>query len=407
MALPSTALELARKDYARRVLAPIDDERFVHEPRALWTVQQLRAAASAASVSTACVICPKDHFRNVTDYPMTLTKLLVSGINYAYRSFNPVAGNVAANQIHNAASAMNHIKVFISAPYSRHFTKRVFTLASQAALPTGSPGMMYSRTPYASDLWGVSRWRFDRPYRLPRKATIQLDLSGWNCSGINGGVGIFNDIFSSVLIEEATTGRFYGDMRIRDRSRLDGLRTQSNGSTFYPSVTDIFPPDNLGNINTGNAVPGTWPASGVFLPRVFNKQETSRGQEWSSFTGFAVLLDQIDFDEGIQAQAAPWSGNQLSPMALKVGVRARTTNGGTNQWWWRDGAPLALVCPTQTPALVFNFDQPIVLGPGDELEVELEAPIGQSVVVAGSGGPQLIRPFYNIGVSMTGYATVG
>jgi hypothetical protein len=86
--------------------------------------------------------------------------------------------------------------------------------------------------------------------------------------------------------------------------------------------------------------------------------------------------------------------------------RARTTNGGTNQWWWRPGAPLALVCPTITPAQVYEFEQPIVLGPGEQLEVELWAPLAPSLVLLGSGGAQTVQPNYTIGLSMTGYTTI-
>ena len=111
------------------------------------------------------------------------------------------------------------------------------------------------------------------------------------------------------------------------------------------------------------------------------------------------MIDQIDFDEGVQAQPAPFPGSPITPYSQRLGCRARTTNGGTNQWWWRPGAPLALMSPTITPASVMELQQPIKLGPGDSLELEVTAP--NPVVLA----PQ-IDPTFQFGVSLTGYAII-
>jgi hypothetical protein len=89
---------------------------------------------------------------------------------------------------------------------------------------------------------------------------------------------------------------------------------------------------------------------------------------------------------------------------LKTGVRARTTNGGSNAWWWRNDhegwAPVALVTPDITPANVYRLPKPITLEQGDGFELELEVP-GPIVIE-----DTLIEPTYTVGVSFTGYATI-
>jgi hypothetical protein len=81
-------------------------------------------------------------------------------------------------------------------------------------------------------------------------------------------------------------------------------------------------------------------------------------------------------------------------------TRARTRNAGTQEWWWREGAPLVLVCPSMTPGLVKRLEDPIWLGPGEQLMVEMEAP--DPIVV----GEETLAPTYNVGLSLCGYAVV-
>ncbi len=90
----------------------------------------------------------------------------------------------------------------------------------------------------------------------------------------------------------------------------------------------------------------------------------------------------------------------ISPLALKTPVRARMHNGGTGNWWWRPWAPLALVCPTITPAQVYDLPEPITLRPGDDLEIELQTPAPITIGLAN------VRPQYTVGVSLCGYAAI-
>ena len=53
-----------------------------------------------------------------------------------------------------------------------------------------------------------------------------------------------------------------------------------------------------------------------------------------------------------------------------------------------------------TPAQVYKFPTPITLGPGDNLEVELQTP--EAVTIGGN----LIEPLYQVGIGMCGYAAI-
>ena len=89
-------------------------------------------------------------------------------------------------------------------------------------------------------------------------------------------------------------------------------------------------------------------------------------------------------------------------MLLELGTRIRTTNGGSKEWWWREGAPLCLVFDTVTPATVYKMPYPITLGPGDTLDVELVVP----PLPAGAVGGTALQHQVNTGISFNGWAAI-
>lgn len=378
-----------------------NDPRFTHEPRVLWTVQRITAPESDAVTLDGHVKVPKDHFRNIGRFPITLTHMLCCGVNYTFRRYS-IEPPINNTQIDNCATAINRVQIQIAAPYSRYMVKRQFALMSLEALPTAEPSMIYNAfSPYASGPFGICRWNFEKWLRLPRKATIELNLSGYDVPLLNEEVPI-GDVFSTVCFDEATTGLFSGDVRVRNRTQLFSLQSQSINGEFFPQVTDIFAPDAFGAFGGQSLI--TFNQSGQFRAKEFNRQETDRGQAMSHYTGFAIQIDQIDYDDSIQNSGVLFQNQFISPLSMRVGCRAKCTNGGTNMEWWRPGAPVALVCPTITPAQVFRFDKPIVLGPGEELEVEMQVPTGVQLT---PGSPStLVQPNYQIGLSMAGYATI-
>lgn len=379
-----------------------NEQAFLHEPRALWTVQSIQAPTGASTALNGRTEVDKDHFRNGSRYPITLTKMLVAAIGYTFREFAGVNDPVSALvDIHNSMSALNLLDIFVSAPYSLHLSKNDLRASSLPALAASEASMRYSLgdgVAYSSGMAGLCRWDFDKTLWLPRKATLQLDLGAWTVPDIVLATIIPTAAAlprSVVAFDEVHTGKLNGNNRLRERAVLvDATQTLANNDANI--VSDGFGP-SLGS-NVAAAQP--WPAGGLFQPKDFDSQESNRGQEMSAFTGFAAMIDQIDYDENIQDLAAAYQNQPIAPLSTRVITRAKTVHGGSGEWWWRPGAPLCLVSPTITPALVFELPDPITLGPGEQLEVEIQTPFG--VVVGG----QLYQPTYNLGISFTGFASI-
>lgn len=371
-----------------------DDATFLHEPRALWTVQAIQTPVDDTAADGRVVV-PREHFRNVSRYPITLTHLCVAAINYTFRSYAGANPATSPTDIHNSAVIQHLVKVYLTAPFSLPFTRKDMLIGAQAPLPTGEPGLMYDSASYASGPWGVSRWDFERSLYLPNKSNVQFDLSAYYLPSL------FNAqatpvTYASIQFDEVHNGKFGGNSRLRERRPLFPFARNS--------VNRLFAPDAFGDATTQFESEVSFPPGAGFSGKEWRTQESNRGQDWSRFTGFAVQIDQIAHDEQIQTFGAPYAGQPLAPLSMRVGTRARVRGGGgTGEWWWRPGAPLCLVTPTMTPASVHRLPTPIVLGPGERLEMELEVP---SFVYALGGELGSVRPTYQIGVSMLGWASV-
>jgi len=371
-----------------------DNERFYYEPRAYWTVQSLASGVVTPYGANGRVVVPDDHFRNGSRFPVRLTHLLVSPVGYLFRSIVGAQPYTLAN-FDNSGAAVGRTRIRISSPHNAYFEPfdmRLFEFASVAT--SDSPGATEDLNfGYQSTLLGVSRWDFDLPYFVPRRGNIQLDLSvAPRSDDITGSA----DITSSVLFTERGGARL-ANARFRERKTLAfGNVTAAGPGLFYPHEGVAVPCDQIGIQAAGATT--FWESNGLFSPKRYETQEGSRGREYNEVTGFSVALDQIDHDDGVDAASAT---APVSSMATRIGCRAKTRNCGTGELWWRECAPLALVCPTMTPALVKRLDEPIWLGPGEQLQVELEAP---SPIV--NSEDATISPIYNMGVSLCGYAVV-
>lgn len=372
-----------------------DNERFYYEPRAYWTVQSLASGVVTPYGVNGRLVAPDDHFRNGSRFPVRLTHLLVSPVGYLFRSITGALPQTLAN-FDNSGACVGRTRIRISSPHNAYFEPfdmRLFEFASVAT--SDSPGATEDLDfTYQSSLLGVSRWDFDLPYYLPRRGNIQFDLSVVPRSDDISGAA---SVVSSVLFTERAGSRL-ANARFRERKTLAfGNVTAASPGDFYPALPIAVPCDQFGVQAAGATT--FWDANGLFSPKRYETQEGSRGREYNEVSGFSVALDQIEHDDDVEDSIA--GTNPISSMATRIGCRARTRNCGTGEMWWRECAPLALVCPTMTPALVKRLDEPIWLGPGEQLQVELEAP---SPIV--NSADATISPIYNLGVSLCGYAVV-
>lgn len=364
----------------------MSSERYIYEPRAFWETFSIAADASPRPRANTT----KDHWFNGSRYPITLTHLLISPINYTRRE-GGAASPSSLSEYHNAGAIMQRANVFLSRRGVSNFSRYFISTHDLTPAPRGEPSMLHAGSGYESGLFGISRWDFDKPLRLPRQGVIDLEFSN-----ITRPIGLgapSAPVVSYVWSEYG--GRFGG--RTRRLARTSLAYTSTGG--VWPAGPQTFDADGFGVSNSPPVVGQTFPGDLRISGRSFRGQERTRGVGETAIGGFAVAIDQIDYDDDLQSAVAV-QGDPLAPISQRIRCNARTTAGGTGEDWWREGAPLSLVTPTIGSALVYPLPDPITLGPGEQLEGVVEVP-GTNTALS----PNL-SPTYNLGISLTGYATV-
>lgn len=359
------------------------------EPRALWDVQRVTIDDITAPVVLAAF--NKERFHNGGRWPITITRIALCPINYVLAAQDGVAPAGPTTWQNSMAAVFQQARVRINSPFRRHLSRRAMPIWQARTRRTW---MQKPDAPaYASSLWGVSRLDFDHPLILPRLGTISCDITGYVIPSIGvpfgQPAGLGEDSVQSAMAIYEDGGQLNGGARVRPRSNLTPIVSTNQP---WGNITDAF--GNYGVITNTNA----WPAAGMFPSRLFDAENAGR-QGSSRVRGIGVHLDQINYDASQGAAViAGLNTNPASPVSTRVGVRAVTSVGGSGEYWWRNGAPLALVFDTITPAIVYPLVEPITLPPGDALDVEIELPVQLF------GGE--VAPAYNLGVSFNGYAII-
>lgn len=393
----------------------------LYEPRSFWSIQRTTANAPTTDLALGqptVIQFNRDHFTNGSPYPITLTRMALAAPNYTFRQFGDGLGTGltpdTAINFYNSSDILNACKILISAPQRQHYSRHRVPLFSFTARPNAEPGMDFSPdagATYSSGLFGINRLAFDRPLIMPRLGSIEFDLGGFQRPGVTvvDTDGIANVRYS--ILYEQEGGLFSGMARTRSNQQLITANYNTAGTSdgetmvnpdaigeggFYYS--DGFNPQGI--LGTNNA---GFPPANRMSARLFDQQESSRSGD-NKFLGMSVALDQIGYDEALQTSVTPGVvGAPINPLSMRIASRIRTINGGSGYYWWRPGAPLALVLDTITPALVFDLLEPITLGPGDTLDVELEVPPGISVDLEGT---VQVTPHPQVGISFNGFAAI-
>jgi hypothetical protein len=254
--------------------------------------------------------------------------------------------------------------------------------------------------------------RLDKPLYLPQQASIEWDLSAhtpWSSpvaaetsTVLPRAVQLYQESGGNVWPGSARTT----PPKVRPPAFRSGFDLQFmsalavSGIPANPSESWPYPPDasfDPASPPVGGSG-GFWPPEQTFNARQFDAQESTRSGS-TCITDLRCHIDQRAYDVAMQGAFGP-TPFQPTPMSLRTGTRIRLVNGGTKAWWWRPGAPLALVFDAITPANVYELPEPITLGPEEHLEVE--------VVFPGSfpGDPVLQPTAYHLGLSLNGYAAI-
>src|SRR6185503_5361115 len=318
-----------------------DDDTLLHEPRALWTVQALLAEALEANVEEDIVVSTGRVLVPKDDFKNTsrypITLTKMCVCAIGY-TYREYEFTATPEAVHNSMmAAQNQVKIFLSSPYSFHLDRNDFIVNQAPPDPTAEPGMRYDPT-IGSYSSGI--WGLNR-WTFDRCLWLPrkatLQLDIGTWIIPDLGFGAPPAIYTSVQFDEPQTGILGGNNRLRARAAIPAVFDTHAAAVGIPA------PDALG----------------------------------------------VDF-----------AAKPIAPIGTRIVTRAKCSNGGTNEWWWRPNAPLCLVSPTMGPATVYTLRKPIVLGPGEQLEVELQAP----PIVTIDDTP--FQPTYQIGVSFTGYATI-
>ncbi|MHC4717522.1 MAG: hypothetical protein ACYS5V_11165 [Planctomycetota bacterium] len=355
------------------------------------------------------LLLDRRHFYNGTRYPIQINRLSIMGVNY---TFNRVPEGAPVRTL-QASTVINRCRLGISFPQRFHVNSKRFVLdAAIAPRPTwqprppdpsvpGQPGAGYP----VSSLWGQSMLGFDKPLYLPIDGTITWQLSAINRWGDAAG-GLANTIPVTMLYQEEG-GLFGGSARtfqtqIQPFSDLNYVAENAQEIERWPYPVDPFqapPTDGVGTRQW-------WAPETEFNGQIFDRQESTRAGS-TKLTDMRCFIDQRHYDEELFDSAVGGAGTSPQPSAvsMRIGTRVRTRNAGSKEWWWRPGAPLALVFDKITPANVYKLPEPITLGPGEQVNIEMEFPAASWQ--PGGEVPPPPQPInFHVGVALNGYAAI-
>lgn len=371
---------------------------FWYQPASLWSIAYVDASAE---VDTIRFNFRREHFRNPTRHPITLNRFAVSGVNYPVDIMN-----IAAATLQSVANSgmLNKATIRISAPYRRGYSRSELPLASYSPRATG---WVSGNTLSDSSLFGTNYLRFDKEILLPRKSALEVGLTGMTSMASN----YFPGVEIEFPISPARTGRFFFHEKgglFSGNSRQKGLTLVTGEDVApipdpYSGIPFAVPPGYVVYSDVGTVPIDLWPGQSRMNARDYEQQEATRSGSTGVY-GMGVFIDQIAWDDTVKAailanQATPAGPlYKLAMMAARVGCRARAIHApGSNDWWWRPGAPLCLVLDTITDALVYDLPEPITLSAGETLDVTMIVP-GANTEGAGPG--------YQVGISFNGWTAV-
>jgi hypothetical protein len=374
-------------------IADLPEGGVIYEPRSLWSIQTVQLQNGPPA--TYQFRFEREHFRNGSRYPMTLKRIAVAPINYAFRRTPVDALNQRRWQ--STSAVMAAARISIAVPYRQHYARRKIPLGALAALPTGEPlprpFEVDSGFIHPSGLWGVTALNFDKPMYLPRLGSLE-----WALSSVNNYTLSVPLTARAYMLYQEEGGLLPGNARTHAFDVAELGTAARYPAAVFPRQTNVgwpFVPDGYASLADAGSTQQFWDSVGQFSTKRFKAQEATRDGS-SKLLGMRVMIDQIDTDNAMSPV-----DSFVAPMSLRIGSRVRTTGAGSQEYFWREGAPLALVCDTITPAAVYELPEPITLAKGDSLDVELEVP-----AVVGALPADIRQRVMNVGVSFNGFATI-
>lgn len=386
-------LELAQNilQKRRRPRMPMR-EGLLYEPRAFWGVGYYDTR-QVGGRPVGVVRLPRDFFLNGEKFPVTLIYACVAPVGYTFDLYNNTGAASVANTRNDGAAAVLDAQIVLSSPQRQHYMRVPGLLQAFPPEPRWENGQEQTSAVVPavqrSSPFNTYAWDFDAPMVLANRANLDFELSRYTLPGFMPGT---NNVYAYVGFHEIGSTLFQGISRI-DNFLVQAQQVVAGDQTLYGA-------DGFGFSAGGQGV-GSWNPTQKFSAREFTAQ--SQSSEGSvPIVGFEVMLQQQEYDNLViaTAPALTVAPTTIASLGTRIGTRARMRQGGTGAFWWREGAPLALVSPHRTVAQVHELHKPITLDPGDSLEVELTMPLA---MVDGETTRDRIT---QVGVSLCGYAAI-
>ena len=399
---------------------------FFYEPRVLWGMGFVtRVMPNEGAAQSVLVVPPsRDSYYNGERWPIILTSattlvqspagfpyvgdslfsqlpLEIGGIGTARYSVGRVTGLLEPQP---SAEALESIAAgFDLNPLPAHNLVR--TPADTAYPLTRTRGV-----------YNTVRWDFDHALKLPPSAFLEMQLAGRIPTPIDtSNVPVTADVnfFASAPQEAA---QWPANAMVRTRMPIGQLaiptaQTYYSASTFNASNegADVDATTLPFQSFAGGPLTQLYPPTQVFTPRQSAQQRATYSAP-TSLSGMAVSFEQAALDNALIAGM----GTTTGPLSTTTYARCRSRNGGTQNFWWRDGAPLAICFPTMTPAVTHRLRRPLAVQPGEGFKVTLPQsfdPLDRPLFPYAGQVPNSQDPRANISqlvfyLAFTGYALV-
>lgn len=363
---------------------------FLYEPRAFWDVH-----TAPTEGATAEFRFDSDNFYNGSKYPIVLTDILFDGGISWYSAATAQRG--LTDGVIRFSSSGNQPLTRGAIPLRSLVSPVAFEppspYAANANLATGIVPQVGVWGRALGPLWNLCQWDFRHPIVIPRDGALTFSIGSRIQEDLGlGGVPVLaylqffeggdgsNDFFQGNARSFQTTQE--RGVHIGPWGGRDGFVFEGGGGAVQP-----FPPTS------------------VLSATAYRRQNATQAGS-TAVRGFSLMFDQRDYNATIDGEFIPDPARPaLQSVASSTPVKAKTSGCGSQESWWRDGAPLSLVSPTRTPALVGRLPVPITLQPGDGIDLELVFPTGTEEY-PWAGPLEFNNPRVQMGVSFCGFAAI-
>lgn len=351
----------------------------LYEPRVLWGMGVVSALAPVGDPLITVTLPDARNYLNGERWPIVLTHMITlvqSPSGFAF------LGSDLVNQIPIELGALGatrysvgQVRGLVSPCASGESIEPLSVLANDVA---PLQPLLYGGAPNTTavgprgrlrSVQNLVRWDFDHTLKLPPAAFVEMQLSGRvptlvDTSALNPEADV--NFYASAPQEGA---QFPGSALTRGRFSIGQLTiptaqfyyAQAAAQTEGGAVT-VLPFQNL----VGGPVSQLYPSSQVFTSRQAVQQKATFDIP-TQLAGMSVAFQQDALDAELYAATGTVPGS----LATTIYARMRSRNGGTQNYWWRDGAPLAVCMPSITPGVVSKLDRPLALQPGQGFKLSL------------------------------------